>query len=359
MSILISFIVGLSSPVAGADVNSTGVDCNTLQNCGDCAQGVSWSGTPCRWCPKDGGCHAYDSVYNTCSSSEQITDPVFCPSKPPVGYSEARALEYVNFAAAAYCSPKSLEAWSCGKKCSADVSSVTVCNGDHTKAFVGLWEGKCLVSFEGTSDIGSALKDLEITKSAASWDVCEDCLVHTGFLAEYNSVRQCVQTALKGTGCPPGAAIRTTGHSLGASMNSLAMIDLTDAGWVIEESYDFGKPRTGDANFAAAHKRLFQDKPIWRLTHAMDPVPQVPPTDLIVDWHFVHVEPEIYYPGDVIGGYQKCTADDHSGCAEQYWNVPIDLLHIVDHLDYMGAQTSTFGCDNGFEEDDDVEQIVV
>merc|ERR1711976_1125310 len=106
---------------------------------------------------------------------------------------------------------------------------------------------------------------------------------------------------------------RTTGHSLGAAMNSLAMIELTDAGWVIEESYDFGKPRTGDSNFAATHKRLFQDKPVWRVTHGEDPVPQVPPTDLLdLKWQFQHVEPEIYYPGDVMGGYAQCEADDHS-----------------------------------------------
>jgi len=162
-------------------------------------------------------------------------------------------------------------------------------------------------------------------------------------------VKQCIHTALRGTGCPTGSAIRTTGHSLGAAMNSIAMLDLTNAGWRIEESYDFGKPRVGDTNFAAAHNSLLQGK-VWRITHAEDPVPQVPPDQLIVDWRFEHVEPEIYYPGDVSGGYQKCvSAHDDTQCVEQYWNVPIDLLHIADHLDYMGSRTSLSGCDNGVE----------
>lgn len=228
---------------------------------------------------------------------------------------------------------------------------MTVCNGDHTKAFIGLWEGKCLVSFEGTSDVQSFIKDLEFVKTAGPWDICDGCEVHGGFLDEYNSVKICVQTALKGTGCPLGSAIRTTGHSLGAAMNSIAMMDLVNAGWVIEESYDFGKPRVGNRNFASTHNALFQGK-AFRITHAKDPVPQLPPTDFgSIDWEFEHVEPEIYYAGDVQDGFEQCTVSrDHTQCAEQYWNVPLDLLFIEDHLDYMGAQTGTSGCDNGVED---------
>lgn len=352
-------VLALLPVVAGQD-SLEGPACSTFMNCGNCTNAISWSGAACRWCPKTAQCHAYGSVYNTCSSDQQITNPTYCPKPPPSRYSEDRALEYAKFAGAAYCSQQSLESWSCGLKCSADMSHVTVCNGLHTKAFVGLWEGQCLVSFEGTSNIGSALKDLQITKAATIWAECNDCHVHSGFLEEYNSVRQCVQTALTGTGCPPGSPIRTTGHSLGASLNSLAMMDLTDAGWDIEESYDFGKPRTGDSNFAANHKSLFQDKPVWRITHGKDPVPQVPPTDLLdLEWHFEHVEPEIYYPGDVVGGYARCDMDDHTCGAEQYWNVPLNLLHLDDHLEYMGVPTSIFGCDNGVDVHQEVKDAVL
>merc|ERR1719379_3246086 len=103
-------------------------------------------------------------------------------------------------------------------------------------------------------------------------------------------------------------------------MNSIAMVDLSSAGWIIEESYDFGKPRVGDSNFAAAHNKLLGGK-VWRVTHAKDPVPQVPPDQLIVDWHFEHVEPEVYYPGKLAESYSECTDAHGSGpgaCAEQY-----------------------------------------
>jgi hypothetical protein len=263
-------------------------------------------------------------------------------------YDESRALEYVKFAGAAYCSQSALESWSCGSKCSAVVSDVTVCNGNHVRAFVGKWEDKCLVSFEGTSDITSAIKDLEFLHSAVPWNGCEGCKVHGGFLDEYNSVRGGVKAVLAGTGCPVGSEIRTTGHSLGAAMNSLAMMDLTDAGWIIEESYDFGKPRTGNSEFAAAHNKLLGNR-TFRVTHGRDPVPQVPPDQLVVDWHFEHVEPEVYYPGTVAEGHIQCNDVESSAkdCVEQYWNLAIDILHLNDHLTYMEAQTSIFGCENG------------
>jgi len=263
-------------------------------------------------------------------------------------YDESRALEFAKFAGAAYCSQKSLESWSCGSKCSAAVSDVTVCPGETSQAFVGMWEGKCLVSFQGTKEHVAFITDAKFWQNATSWDICSGCHVHSGFLSEYSSFKNCVQKALVDTGCSKGSQIRTTGHSLGAGVNSIAMLDLTNAGWHVEESYDFGKPRTGDSTFAATYNKLFSGK-AWRVTHAMDPVPQVPPDrQLFVDFHYEHTEPEIYYKGDVSEGYQKCTeAHDDTKCAEQYWNVPIDLLHIPDHLDYMGVHTGSDGCEDG------------
>jgi len=223
---------------------------------------------------------------------------------------------------------------------------VTVCEGDTTHAFVAEWEGKGLVSFEGTSNVASLIVDLQTGHSATGWPQCGNCRVHSGFLKEYNSLRVCVIETLTNLGFGPNSGdssvIRTTGHSLGAALNNLAMIDLSSQGWYIEESYDFGKPRTGDSDFAATHDSLLGDR-TFRVTHDRDPVPQLPPATLIVDWHFQHVEPEIYYPGKVSKGYEECFTAD-TNCIEQYWYLAIDALNINDHLDYMGVDTSVFGC---------------
>jgi len=130
---------------------------------------------------------------------------------------------------------------------------------------------------------------------------------------------------------------------MGAALNGLAMMGLT-AGWQVEESYDFGKPRIGDQKFAAAFNKLFRGR-AWRVTHAMDPAPQVPPDKLIVDWHFEHVEPEIYYKGNVSEGHQECRHPHTTVCSEQYYDIPLDLFHVADHLDYMDQNTSSEGCD--------------
>lgn len=260
-------------------------------------------------------------------------------------YDEARAIEYAQFAGSAYCSAKSLLKWDCGKKCSADVSSVNICQGDSIKAWVGLWEGKALVSFEGTHNVASAIEDLKTWHTSTGWSQCDNCKVHDGFLSEYNSLRVCIQDTLASLGCPSGSSIRTTGHSLGAAINSLAMMDLEKEGWTIEESYDFGRPRTGDEVFASTWNSQFWGR-AWRVTHSRDPVPQVPPADLIVDWHFEHGYPEVFYRKSVEKGHIICsnTEDSHVNCAEQYRDLALDLLNTDDHLDYMGVDTSPLGC---------------
>ena len=55
-------------------------DCDTFTDCGSCSAATSWSGTACRWCPlnNDESCHAYGSLENSCSSSQQVTDPAQC-----------------------------------------------------------------------------------------------------------------------------------------------------------------------------------------------------------------------------------------------------------------------------------------
>jgi len=254
-------------------------------------------------------------------------------------YSEDRAIEFAKLAGTAYCSKKSLLTWDCGSNCAANVTSVNICQGDSTKAWVGIWEGKPMVSFEGTGNVAGIVKDLEAWHTSIGWSQCDNCKVHNGFLSEYNSLRVCVQETLANLGFGPGSSIRTTGHSLGASVSILAIMDLTKEGWDIEESYDFGRPRTGDEQFAAIFSDRFKGR-VWRMTHSRDPIPHLPPADLIVDWHFEHVYPEVYYRSSVDKGYVICdTADSNSNCAEQ-----MKVWNLVDHSDYMGVLTSHLGC---------------
>lgn len=256
-------------------------------------------------------------------------------------YNESRAVLFANLAGASYCSSDELRDWDCGSKCDAvkDVSHTKVCSASSTQAFVALWEGKCIVSFKGTNTPGDILKDLETWHDTFPWTQCSGCQVHAGFLATYNSLRECIQTSLKELGCAPGSSIRTTGHSLGAAANALAMVDLTNSGWIIEESYDFARPRVGDEHFAEILSTTFGDRS-WRITRKRDPIPLVP--SYLVDLHWTHSRPEVYYKNEIRDGYEMCSdPKDHSHCSE---NNTIDPLYIFEHEYYMDIVIGSLSC---------------
>jgi len=276
-------------------------------------------------------------------SSILILSVLILASAAAGSYNEQSAIEYAKLAGAAYCWTQSVEEWNCGYKCSANVSDVKVCKGATTKSFVGRWDGKCLLSFQGSLNIKSFIEDLEFLQSATKWDECNGCRVHGGFLQEWESMQDCVISKLETIGCFKSDGLHVTGHSLGAALAGVSMMSLHHKGWMIAESYNFGMPRTGDEAFANEFSKLFGDR-FYRLTHHKDPVPQVPPKQLIVDWHFEHPTPEIFYDGSVTDGYKECDLQEDPRCADQYSNLLIDLLHIPDHLNYMGQDTSVFGC---------------
>ncbi|CAE8715174.1 unnamed protein product, partial [Polarella glacialis] len=257
------------------------------------------------------------------------------------GFSQDRAIMFAKLAGAAYCSPESLEAWSCGEKCIPQVSKpVKVCAGETTQAFVTTWEHHGLVSFEGTKTYMSMVQDLRTYKSATNWPLCGDsCSVHDGFLTEWQSLKSCVEDSLTAIGSPKGSEIRVTGHSLGGAVSSLAMVELHYDGWHIKEAMSFGMPRAGDTGFSQVFTRLFSGR-YFRVTHHMDPIPHVPPEE----FDFLHFGREVFYDGDVSLGHKECDDAEDELCAGQYWNVVSDLAYVSDHLDYMGQATGSTGC---------------
>eukprot|EP00930_Biecheleria_cincta_P019314 TRINITY_DN14771_c0_g1_i2.p1 TRINITY_DN14771_c0_g1~~TRINITY_DN14771_c0_g1_i2.p1 ORF type:complete len:318 (-),score=51.46 TRINITY_DN14771_c0_g1_i2:27-980(-) len=256
------------------------------------------------------------------------------------GFRQARAVQFAKLAGAAYCAVPALKAWTCGPKCLPSVQPpVKVCVGDTTKAFVARWEGLGLVSFEGTKTYSSMVQDLRTYTSLASWELCSNCRVHTGFLEEWRSLADCIKDSLANVGSGSGSAIRVTGHSLGAATSALAMVSLAKQGWHIEEAYNFGMPRVGNADFARAFGEMFPSVS-YRVTHHMDPVVHVPPETFA----FQHVNTEVFYKGNLSTGFTICTEAETSTCAGQYSDIAYDLLYLDDHMDYMDEQTGSSGC---------------
>jgi len=260
------------------------------------------------------------------------------------GFDVRRAILFANLAGAAYCSAASLEAWDCGPKCIPGMQKVRVCQGETTQAFVGVWEGKGLVSFQGTKSAWSMFQDLRTWSSSSPWEDCAGCSVHSGFLAEWTSLRYCIMDALSAVGKVRGSSIRITGHSLGAAVSSLGAMSLAHDGWIVAEAYNFGMPRAGNAKFSAALAGRFGADTVFRVTHHMDPVPHVPPEDL----GFMHYSPEVFFDKDGADGpFVQCADPEDTKCAGQYSNIVMDAYYINDHLDYMGINTGSTGCSKG------------
>lgn len=265
-------------------------------------------------------------------------------------YNQLRAIEFVNIAAAAYCLPDQVESWTC-PQCLGNLTSVKMCtatSSDKTQAFVARWEDGCVISFEGTEIFASEITDLELytlKPTPMLKKVCDNCSVHSGYLDVWASLRPCLVQNLRAIGCNEvdGSPIRVTGHSLGAGVSGIAMMHLEREGWNIAESYNFGMPRTGDDVFVANFTSTFSGK-FWRLTHHKDPIVQLPPDAWgPLNWKYSHVEPEVFYDGDVNQGYKICTDEHDSNCSSKYWNFNWDLT-FYDHLHYLGVQLGRLPC---------------
>lgn len=265
-------------------------------------------------------------------------------------YNETRALEFVKIAGAAYCIPDEVESWTC-PQCVGNLTSVRMCtatSSDKTQAFVARWEDGCVISFEGTENFESEITDLELytlKPIPMLKKVCDSCSVHSGFLDVWAHLSPCIVRNLRSIGCSEahGSPIRVTGHSLGAGVSSIAMMYLEREGWSIVESYNFGMPRTGDDVFAANFSSTFTGK-FWRLTHRKDPIVQLPPDAWgPINWKYTHVEPEVFYNGDVNQGYMTCMDEHDRNCSIQYWDFDWDLT-FYDHLHYLSVPLGRSPC---------------
>lgn len=68
-----------------------------------------------------------------------------------------------------------------------------------------------------------------------------------------------------------------TGHSLGGAIAVHAALDLVSINLKVDTLYTYGAPRVGDKKFAEWFVDFSKIKSIYRITHARDPVPHLPP----------------------------------------------------------------------------------
>lgn len=277
-------------------------------------------------------------------------------------YEEKEALVHANLATAAYCgypkfSQAALEAWKCGPACDAvpgmsDVRQIITSDQNDAYAIIGRRNGDCIVMFRGTSNLNGWMSDLKSTNLVdltGQGVPCshngKGCQVGDGFMSNYNSIASFIKGNLTAIGCKKGDSMTVGGHSLGAAEAVIAMYDLRNQGYTINQTYTFGEPRVGDRTFVEAFEADIGGSLRNRVTHYHDPIPHLPTESFFSPGKvgFVHGSLEVYYGNENASqGYKICDGDgEDSSCADADTDVVAMVAACVggdskcDHLTYM------------------------
>jgi len=252
-------------------------------------------------------------------------------------FSLSLAMHSLYFCKASYCDASQLTSWSCGPSCQFNptMTDVTVAinSSIESQGLVGYDAalGMIIVAFRGSYNILNWFNDLNFIP--ISYPYCNNCAVHEGFYGEWNSMYPIVMPAAKLLKQKYGAPFLVVGHSLGAAVSTLAAMDLVRSVSKDVTVYNFGSPRVGNPTFAAWAITQLPQRMQFRVTHAADPVPHVPP----LVFGFLHAMHELWFNNDSNNTYVSCndspTAEDPN-CADSTF--PIDIF---DHLLYLGVCT--------------------
>ncbi|CAG9579424.1 putative lipase [Leishmania major strain Friedlin] len=279
------------------------------------------------------------------------------------GYSVTDGWKALHFSKAAYCDVADLRHWGCGVTCANATPEFQVFNiyENNSTGNVG-YSGvdhdakRIVVAFRGTYNTVNWLQNLDFRLTSYPHPGCGNgCKIHRGFYKAYSSLRaQMIDDVLLLHARYPLYTLFITGHSLGGAMAMLAAVEL--ATWNMLEGdvlgkgvqsrsaaspplhlapvelYTFGEPRVGNGYFSNWSLSVLTRKRSFRLTHAKDPVPHVPPRLFT----YVHTPQEVWYPTDD-EKYHLCqgtgTSEDPL-CSDSVLGTKVS-----DHLIYLGICT--------------------
>lgn len=195
-------------------------------------------------------------------------------------------VRYVQFSSAAYAST-----------CKTPPNGATLIenfsnSGTDTHGFIAQdpTTHEIIVAFRGTDDVQTLATDFNqtlVTFNSVGIN-CAACMVftllkdltqvHGGYVNQWNSVSEGVISTVQGLlKTTPGAPVTVTGHSLGASLASLASMSMSGVG-ISLTTYTFGQPRTGNQAYADFVDSVLPLGKMFRVTHSNDGVPQTIPT---------------------------------------------------------------------------------
>lgn len=192
-----------------------------------------------------------------------------------------------------------------------------------------------VAAFRGSLSMRDWISDIE-NAALTDYEHCENCKVGVGWYGAVKSVKQLVVNAIQEIyDNHDEAGIIITGHSLGAAMAPLFVIELEQINPTLSEQviypiYTFGQPRVGNEEYANWFMAKTGENDWYRVVHHDDPVPHLPPPAL----KFVHMSMEVWYveSGTGLGSYIIC---DGSGEDQQCSAGTLVNGEFTDHTEYM------------------------
>jgi triacylglycerol lipase len=146
--------------------------------------------------------------------------------------------------------------------------------GKGTECMVSWNNDAMIVSFRGTElKSRSAMHEIKTDMNTTPVPFEGGGRVHKGFLMGLEEIwdgpeglKDFLETTLEDH---PTRPLWISGHSLGGALATLCFARIPQARGL----YVYGAPRVGDQEFVD----ILQDRAVWRVEHARDPVPMVPP----------------------------------------------------------------------------------
>lgn len=175
------------------------------------------------------------------------------------------------------------------------------------------------IALRGSSSAQNWIDDFEFR--LVDYDNCAGCSVHHGFYKSALGIKSQVIDAIENH-----ENIIVTGHSYGAAVAQILALEINKTVVV----YNFGQPRTGNAEFAHYTNQMLPN--YWRVTHDRDIVPHLPPK-----FGYIHSCGELFE--DSRGELTECSATDCEDpkCSQQYHTIQTNT---DDHLYYLGYRVT-------------------
>lgn len=347
-------------------------DCAWLFLDGRCADLAEASTSPQQCCAATSGGCAHRTVEEgegRCSVPERRV----AGGRPLLGVRAAsfdldHAQRMAHFAGASYCLPARIRNWTCGVHCDALLGvdgdrAAFVHNRTHWLGAVVAWDSQqdaVVIAFRGTvsTSIRDWLDDLSygVVQPITQYP---EAAVHRGFWGAWEILKDPVLQSLDGLLADhPGSPVHLTGHSLGAAIANVAAIDLKVGRGLRTTLIDFGSPRVGNLEFVRAMQKEVPGQ--WRVTHAWDAVPHMPPQY----FGFYHTPTEVFFPSQN-GSNLTYTVCDDSGedpfCSNRCYHSWTGCSSVADHMIYAGIPIGTDSCEGpivGTELDSDQARVV-